>query len=126
MTKEFSNNGNEIIRSFSMAGCSGREYDLMQLFINKGFTLLYCDASYYWGLINPRTRTIITYTEGDITKIICKTRKSFIQELYDYILFFNGYDKGLLKETRENLKDLGLCEKKNPNLSLSKIRKRKL
>jgi hypothetical protein len=80
----FTKHGNEIETSFSMAGCAGTEYLLMQKYLDKGYKELYNNAPYQWGLVNEAEMKIFTYTEGDVTLIKSKDKKLFERELNDY------------------------------------------
>lgn len=82
--------GNEIRRTFSFAGCDGSEYTLMGKWMDKGYEELYDSAPYYWGIVNKEEMKIFTYTEGDITLIICKDKESFIKELNSYVEFLEN------------------------------------
>ena len=70
----------KIKKGFSWAGCSGTEYQLMEIWLNKGFEELYCTAPYYWGLYNEETLQIFSYTEGDTCLVTCDNKEEFIKQ----------------------------------------------
>jgi len=107
--KEFTKAGNEILRGFSMAGCSGTEYNIMQKLEEKGYKTLYNEACYYWGMYNPSNLRIYTYTEGDTALIQAKTKKSFMREVENYSEFLKkqGY-QGPEYRMGEIEKEIGL------------------
>jgi len=97
--------GNEIIRGFSFAGCCGTEYNLMGKLAKKGFRLFFCEAPYFWEMINFKTKEIFTYCEGDTTLIRCKTKKGLIEEIKNEIEFYN--------DDEEKIQEIIYCLEKN-------------
>jgi hypothetical protein len=98
--------GNQLLRGFSMAGCSGTEYDLMGALFKKGFKELYCSAPYYWGVVNPETMEIYSYTEGDTALTRCKTKKKFVEEIKGYIGFLKESGQANTSEAELILKEV--------------------
>jgi len=70
--------------------------------LNKGYKPLYFNAPYHWGVANPKTNVIISYTEGDIDKTITKNKEVFISELDKMQDFWKKSDKKIYGEIKYN------------------------
>ncbi len=65
---------------------SGDEPDrLGSYYFRKGFRYLFWEATYYWGMFDPKSFTIMTYTEGDVEEIKSPTLVIFKKELKNYV-----------------------------------------
>jgi len=80
-----SDSGNLMSFGFSTAGWCGTEMDMFSQLSDKGFRELYYSAPYHWGMANPVTLEVFTYTEGDLTFISCKSMEKFLLELNSYL-----------------------------------------
>lgn len=65
----------------------GENYALMSRKMGQGYKELYYTAPYHWALINPKTKKIFSYTEGDTAEVSCDSKSSFIKEAKSYIAF---------------------------------------
>ena len=70
--------------------------------LEQGFQELFFDAPYYWGVINIKTKRIVTYTEGDIhdTENTIKTMTDLLKESDMHINFLKkmGYSAAVYGE----------------------------
>ena len=73
-------------RSF-MLSPDGQDFGLMMKLMNEGYKELYYSAPYYWGLANPDEKKVVNYTEGDVDRIICPDKKTFVSELENQLGF---------------------------------------
>lgn len=94
-------------RGFSTAGFSGREISVMSTLKNKGYKELYYEAPYNWALINPKTKKIFVYSEGDTTEISCPNKLALFKNAKSHIDFMNkmGYDSST-KEGEKIIKQM--------------------
>ena len=77
--------GNRITRGF-FPSPDGENYNLLTKLFGAGYKELYYTAPYHWGVMNPETKEIVAYTEGDVDLIQCDTDK-FIEEAKKHIEF---------------------------------------
>ncbi len=80
--------GNLLVDGFIMDSDGNQAPNEYQRLLDKGFRQLYYSAPYHWCLVNPETLQTASYCEGDTTKIFCKTKKKFIEEVKSTFKFF--------------------------------------
>lgn len=75
------------------------------------------DAWYFGNWINPTTREIITYAEGDITRTTCATDEEFVAEVQRACAWYlqndgkrPGIDPGFSPDLKVAFERLGLAE----------------
>ena len=102
-----SKKGCQTKRSFLMS-TDGQDISLMVKLRNQGCKELYYTAPYHWGVINPKTREIITYTEGDVDRTTCKNNLSLMKEATRHIEFMKktGHHSSTWKEGEDTVKKL--------------------
>jgi len=83
---EMNENKCVIVRGFYPSP-NGEDFALMMTMFDKGYRELYYSAPYHWGLINPKTKKIFTYTEGDTCDIVCPSHDVMIKEAEEYLQF---------------------------------------
>ena len=68
--------------------------------LKQGFTELYFEAPYYWGVINLKTNRIVTYTEGDIYHKDHSSKEELLKDTDKHIDFLKnqGYGEGVYGE----------------------------
>lgn len=94
------------------------QYDFVTCNYKKGWAQLDTrqDASYYGNWINPTTRELLSYCEGDLTHTVCENDTDFIQAVRGCVNwhkdndYFIGID-GMCSDTIiEAFSRLGLAE----------------
>lgn len=83
---EIDNNGCVIERGFFIS-TNGENFLLMESLMDQGYEELYYSAPYHWGLLNPESRKIFTYTEGDTAVVICPNKEILVKEAEEYLDF---------------------------------------
>lgn len=92
ITYEVNDRGNRVRRGFSFAGCNGTELDIFSKLRGEGYSELYYDAPYNWGVANLKEFKIYTYCEGDTTLVECKDATHFKKEMESYYKFQLEHD----------------------------------
>lgn len=88
-TPETNKRGNSIEREF--LACADRyRFDLGECNSENGWLQFDTDqdASYFGVWVHPERREIVTYAEGDITRVTCPTVESYRAELEDMCEFY--------------------------------------
>ena len=85
-------------------------YGLYWKLQKKGFSELYFEADYYWGVVNKDTNEIFTYTEGDIYYVKHDNIKALLNDTDHHINFLKKqeYDEGVYGEYQHLRKALTL------------------
>ena len=75
------------------------------------------DASYYGTWCSPAERTIVSFSEGDVTTTLCETDEEFVTELRELARWANEAGYGPTKidavfhdELRQAFENLGLAD----------------
>lgn len=86
---EINKRGNTIIRSSDL-GSDRYKYDLEICKSADGWTQYDTnqDAWYFGVWVHPKTRQILTYAEGDVSVVHCKSEKSYHEELKNMAEFY--------------------------------------
>jgi len=86
---ETNERGNTIIRAFHFAR-ERYHYDLDECKAAKGWKQYDTiqDAPYFGVWVHPERREIVTFAEGDETRVICPTAESYRAELADMAAFY--------------------------------------
>jgi len=79
-------------------------------FYEAGFYTVYQEFPFNYMMVNKEKLQLMSYTEGDIYLTKCKTKNAFLRELKDTLRFLKNYNSSLLKEMKEELKELNLLE----------------
>jgi hypothetical protein len=88
---------------------SSENMDYFLKLLDKGYKEVYYTAPYHWSVVNPSIKKFITYTEGDVDKIICPNEKRMMAELESQIKWFKksySSSKSYCAEGEELLKKL--------------------
>lgn len=94
------------------------QFDLKECTYANGWAQLDSrqDAPYYGNWVNPFTRELVSYCEGDVTRTTCDSDEEFIAEVRKNIEWHNeaGYGPALIDalaspEIRDRLTTLGLA-----------------
>lgn len=100
--------GNYITNGFIMDCDGNQSLNAYERQMKKGFRGLYYSANYHYGLYNPETLELFSYTEGDTSLIKCKDKEHFISEVEEVFRFYikDGYKKeeGFFDTTLEDVK----------------------
>lgn len=81
---DFSHNnkcGNEVFRTF--AGECRYQFDFDEEMISDGWKQYDTDQdAWYYGIwVNPLKLTTLTYAEGDLTLVVCKSKEQYNEEI---------------------------------------------
>ena len=114
---EINAQGNEVIRDFCPS--DRYTYDFGQCSSSNGFAQVDTsqDASYYGTWANPFTLITVTYAEGDLIIVKCKSKESFVDELIaikkwneEWGNKFHGIDPGFNDKLKDRFEEIGLSE----------------
>jgi hypothetical protein len=95
--------GNPLKDSFIMDAGGDLRIRFYQELRSKGYRWIYYTAPYHWGMFNPESRKIVTYTEGDVAEITAPNTQMFHREIRSYAKW--AKDQGELdSETTDYLK----------------------
>ena len=81
------------------------------------------DASYYGNWIQPDTKELFCYCEGDVTLVRCETDDEFVASVREMAAwqkehgYWLGIDPGLTPEMKTKFTDLGLGDLFHPSAS---------
>ena len=89
--KEINKHGNLVKRGFISNG-DRYGFDFNYCSSKKGWQQFDTqqDAWYFGIWVHPEKREILTYAEGDITRVVCPTEKSFKAELKTMARFYGS------------------------------------
>jgi len=90
-TPEFNERGNRVERGF--LACADRyRFDLGECSHENGWHQFDTDqdASYFGVWVHPESREIVTYAEGDVTRVTCPTEASYRAEIEDMCSFYGA------------------------------------
>ncbi len=102
MKEELTSTGCKLTRDFSL----GEGYGGFSGLLEKGYRELYYDAPYHWGVLHPEKKRILTFTEGDINRIQCDTKKQLIDEATRHVDYMRDQGEGMIGEWPDLLKQL--------------------
>ena len=75
------------------------------------------DASYFGSWVSPRRRTIVSFSEGDVTTTVCETDEELVAEIRELVRWNDGAGYGPTKidavshdELRCAFEKLGLAD----------------
>jgi hypothetical protein len=99
--------GCNIEKDFMMSP-DGEDFGYFMALRDNGYMELYYSAPYYWGVIHPEKKKIVSYTEGDVYKIDCPTEKLLLEEAQDELKFVkkNYSDRVVWAEGEDTIKKL--------------------
>lgn len=92
-------------------------FDLKVCTTDKGWAQLDTrqDAWYFGNWINPTTRELITYAEGDVTRVTCETDEEFVTKVREVCEWYErndgrrpGIDPGFNPDLKAAFERLGL------------------
>lgn len=79
------------------AGCKikrdffgGQAHSLLSRLRRQGYKELYYNADYSWAVIDPKSKKIFSYTEGDTAEITCSSKPALIKEADKHVKFMKN------------------------------------
>jgi len=86
----------------------GQDFSLLSKLRRQGYKELYYTAPYNWAVIDPKTKKIFSYTEGDTAEITCSNKAALIKEADKHIRFMKemGHPPSAWKEGEDLVKKL--------------------
>jgi hypothetical protein len=79
--------GCTLTRSFLM-NTNDENINYFYKLLDNGYQEVYYTAPYHWEVVNPKLKKFVTYTEGDISRVQCPSKKTMIKELESTIDWF--------------------------------------
>ena len=98
LTSRKSTCGNLLIDGH-FASPDGEDFQLFLDMRDEGWMEMHYTAPYDWSVTNPEKKEIFTYTEGDTSRIICKTKEKYEEELKSHYRWHK--EQGNLKRNNE-------------------------
>jgi len=105
--------GCKIKRGFFLS-TDGQDFSLLSKLRRQGYKELYYTAPYHWAVIDPKTKKIFSYTEGDTAEITCSNKSALIKEADKHIKFMKnmGHSSPSWKEGEDLIKKLKKAQPK--------------
>jgi len=99
--------GCKLKRGFFLS-TDGQDFSLLSKLRRQGYKELYYTAPYNWAVIDPKTKKIFSYTEGDTAEITCSNKAALIKEADKHIKFMKnqGFSAPSWKEGEDLVKKM--------------------
>jgi hypothetical protein len=99
--------GCKLKRGFFLS-TDGQDFKLLSKLRGQGYKELYYTAPYHWAVIDPKTKKIFSYTEGDTAESTCSSKASLIKEADKHIKFMKkmGHSPSTWREGEDIIKKM--------------------